>query len=163
MITNMSLINADDFLEDRFYTARDDYDKASEDLDHWSRVVDCHPYAYTEAGSKTVIANMCQYPLDITIKFKKPGFWRRRWWRIAGYSVGGYTLASKYPDTIFIWDCQQLRASTIPRLHALLAHEIAHLKGYGHGSNKPHGELYDRSVPVQMGRLRDEWSSRYRR
>ena len=96
------------------------------------------------------------------VRFFYPSWWRRTFNR---NNIRAYC----YPENMFptksrLWNVVFLNrlypGGTVHNIAGTLAHEYCHLAGFGHGGNKPHGTLYDNSVPLKIGKFVKEYSEK---
>jgi len=87
---------------------------------------------------------------DFNVEYFKVPFWKF-WWR----GIPAYTQRTTDPHTIFI--NKRIRF-TLCYLSGILAHELAHLKGFGHGSNKTNQKGYWESVPLSIQKFVEKFN-----
>jgi hypothetical protein len=111
-------------------------------------VYDNAPFTYTSNSSSDIINRLTKWnynKLFEIVPFYVP--WYKRYMR----KVRAYVYSSSQPYTIYLNASYPNR--NIKSLSGTIMHEFCHLKGYSHGSNKPHGDKYYNSVPCKIGSL----------
>ena len=119
--------------------------------DEWTAycaLTEAKDWSYTDQDPSH-IRDAMRIKMDTQVRWFYPPWWK--WWM---RRVPAYVIRAKYPYTIFL---NSRRRWEIPYLSGVLAHEMSHLKKYGHGPNIAAGKRYFNSVPARVQYFVEEW------